>query len=165
VLSAAEGPAKWAAVAILSAASGAGITWALIRGGRTDPAGHPLSVVVAPGPAPQGEAMVQLAPSPPAPMPKVQRPVVEPAAIAPPQAPADAPAKAPANTPTAGRLNINIATAAELELLPDVGPALAKRIIEYRRAHGAFKTVEDLDNVPGIGPKTLEKLRPLVCVP
>lgn len=60
----------------------------------------------------------------------------------------------------AGRkINVNKASAAELELLPDVGPATAKRIIEHRTKHGAFKVLSDLDKVSGIGPKTLEKLK------
>lgn len=56
-------------------------------------------------------------------------------------------------------INVNKATQAELELLPDVGPALAKRIVEYRSQQGAFKSFEDLDKVRGIGPKTIEKFK------
>lgn len=67
-------------------------------------------------------------------------------------------------TPAKTTININTATAAELELLPGIGPALAQRIIDHRREHGAFRRVEDLDDVKGIGPRTLEKLRPLVRV-
>lgn len=63
-----------------------------------------------------------------------------------------------------GRLNINTATAAELELLPGIGPSLAGRIVAHRAEHGAFRRVDDLDDVPGIGPRTVEKLRPLVTV-
>lgn len=64
-------------------------------------------------------------------------------------------------TPTRiGKLiDVNSATQAELELLPDVGPALAKRIIEYRTKHGAFVNLASLDKVTGVGPKTLEKLK------
>ncbi len=62
------------------------------------------------------------------------------------------------------RVNVNTATQAELELLPGIGPALAQRIIEHRRLRGAFRRVEDLDAVKGIGPKMLERLRPLVSV-
>jgi competence protein ComEA len=61
------------------------------------------------------------------------------------------------------RLNPNTATAHELMLLPDIGPALAKRIIEYRQfvtSGPAFASAEDLDRVPGIGPVRVEKLRP-----
>jgi comEA protein len=60
----------------------------------------------------------------------------------------------------AGRkINVNKATAVELELLPDVGPALAKRILDHRAKNGPFKVLDDLDKVSGIGPKTLEKLK------
>ena len=64
--------------------------------------------------------------------------------------------------PTA--LDLNAATAAELELLPDIGPALAQRIVDYRTKHGPFKTIEGLDAVSGIGQKTLAKVRPLLFV-
>lgn len=72
----------------------------------------------------------------------------------------------PAGPSTASPLsvNINAATAAELELLPGIGPALAQRIIEERTRLGSFKSIEDLDKVRGIGPRTLERLRPLVRV-
>ena len=54
------------------------------------------------------------------------------------------------------------ATAAELERLPGVGPALARRIIAHRDSVGAFDSVDQLDRVRGIGPALLAKLRPLV---
>jgi competence protein ComEA len=57
---------------------------------------------------------------------------------------------------------VNTATQAELESLPDIGPALARRIIEFRTSKGPFRRVDELDNVSGIGPRTLERLRPLV---
>lgn len=59
-------------------------------------------------------------------------------------------------------LNINTATPEALERLPRIGPVLARRIIEYRAAHGPFRRLEDLEAVPGIGPKTLQELAPLV---
>lgn len=62
-------------------------------------------------------------------------------------------------------LDLNSATAAELETLPGIGPALAGRIVAYREEHGPFTSVEDLLQVSGIGPATLERLRPLVYVP
>jgi competence protein ComEA len=68
-----------------------------------------------------------------------------------------------ARAPT-GLININTATAAELEELPGIGPSYAKGIIDYRTQNGPFVRVDDLDKVKGIGPKTLEKLRPLVTI-
>lgn len=66
-------------------------------------------------------------------------------------------------TPSGGRrIRINSASQAELEALPGVGPVTAQRIIEYREQVGAFKGLADLDQVSGIGPRTLENLRDLV---
>lgn len=61
-------------------------------------------------------------------------------------------------------VNINTATAEELQSLPRIGPAMAQRIIAWREAHGGFRSVDELDAVPGIGPTLLETLRPLVTV-
>lgn len=63
-----------------------------------------------------------------------------------------------------GKLDVNQATARELEQIPGVGPSLAKKIIDARAARGRFATLEELDEVPGIGPKTLEKLRGVLDV-
>lgn len=68
--------------------------------------------------------------------------------------------KPPADTP----INLNSATAAELEKLPGVGAATAARIVEYRQKNGAFKKIEDLMNVRGIGEKTFLSLKPLITV-
>ena len=65
--------------------------------------------------------------------------------------------------PASGLIDLNRASAEELESLPSIGPALAARIIEYREQH-PFRTVDDLDQVKGIGPKTLEAVRPFVIV-
>jgi competence protein ComEA len=62
-----------------------------------------------------------------------------------------------------GPININRATAVELQALPGIGPKLAERIVETR-AQQPFKSVDDLRRVPGIGAKTLERLRPFVTV-
>lgn len=56
-------------------------------------------------------------------------------------------------------VNINTADVKELEGLPGIGPAKAQAIVDYRKEHGPFATVDDLSKVQGIGPKMLEQLR------
>lgn len=63
-----------------------------------------------------------------------------------------------------GRLNLNTATAGELELLPGLGPKKAATIIEYRQQQGCFKNLESLLEIRGIGPKTIEKWRNYLTV-
>lgn len=58
----------------------------------------------------------------------------------------------------ADRINLNTASAEELELLNGVGPATAAAIVEYREANGGFSTVEDIVNVKGIGDKKAAQL-------
>ena len=62
-----------------------------------------------------------------------------------------------------GVVHLGTATAAELETLPGVGPATSAAILTWRDENGGFRTVDDLLEVPGIGEKTLEALRPLVA--
>lgn len=62
------------------------------------------------------------------------------------------------------RLDLNRATKAELRLLPGLGDLLAQRIVDHRAQHGSFQRIDDLGRVSGIGPKTLERLRPWVIV-
>jgi competence protein ComEA len=88
--------------------------------------------------------------------------VVAPAAPAVPGVPVGT---APAVPGTSGGLvNINTATETELEELPGVGPVTANEIVAYRTEHGPFPSVDSLDDVSGIGPATMEQLRPLVTV-
>jgi competence protein ComEA len=70
----------------------------------------------------------------------------------------------PAKPAPAQPLNLNTATAAELEALPGIGVATAARIIEYRQKVGSFKKIEDLMNVRGIGEKMFLSLKPLIVV-
>jgi competence protein ComEA len=59
-------------------------------------------------------------------------------------------------------VNLNSATAEQLDALDGVGPATAQKILEYRTQHGGFSSVEDLAQIAGIGPKKLEALKPQV---
>jgi competence protein ComEA len=61
-------------------------------------------------------------------------------------------------------VDLNRATATQLEQLSGIGQKMAKRIVEYRRASGPFASVDDLVQVRGIGAVTLKKLRPLLRV-
>ena len=69
-------------------------------------------------------------------------------------------AKQQADAPIA----INQATEKEFQRLPGIGPQIAGRIVAYREQHGAFKTIDDLTQVSGIGPRTLERLRPYLTL-
>ena len=69
----------------------------------------------------------------------------------------------PADT-AAALLNLNTATLEQLERLPGVGPATAKRILEYRQKSGGFKKIEELMNVRGIGEKSFLRLKPQITV-
>lgn len=127
------GAPKWAAIIVLSGASVAGLGWAF---GRDSAAWGKQQTQPIPAPAPAA-----------------------PSAALPAQDPTPAPIPAPSPRKL---LNLNTATQSELELLPNIGPALAKRILDYRATHAPFRRLEDLDPIKGIGPRLLDRLRPFV---
>ncbi len=61
-------------------------------------------------------------------------------------------------------VNVNTATQAELETLQGIGPAKAKAIVDHRKKNGPFKSIDDLQNVSGIGPVTMKRLRKDVTI-
>lgn len=84
------------------------------------------------------------------------------ASDSPPTPPADEQAAPPASP--GGLIDLNRASAEELDTLPGIGPALAARIITFRDTHGPFTSIEQLREVAGIGPALFEKIAPLVDV-
>ena len=152
------GPAKWAAVAVVGGASIVGLGWSVA-----------------------GRSPVAAPPAPPTPhAPSIAAPTAPPTASSPPPAHVVAPSRpghvgaaAAASAepkprgdavPVGGVLDLNSAGADELQLLEGIGPVLAARIIADRRENGPYRSVNDLARVPGIGPRTVEKVRPLVTV-
>jgi competence protein ComEA len=75
---------------------------------------------------------------------------------------AGATAAAPAAGPGGGKVSLSSATVEQLDALPGVGPVTAQKIVDWRTAHGPFRSVDALDDVPGIGPARIEQLRDLV---
>lgn len=66
--------------------------------------------------------------------------------------------------PPEAPVNLNTATSEELQLVPGIGPVTADKILQMRKSYGAFKSVDDLRAVRGIGPKRLEKMRKYLTV-
>ncbi len=73
----------------------------------------------------------------------------------------EAPAAAPRKSET---VNINAATAEQIALLPRVGLKVARRVVDYRKANGSFKRIEDLMEVKGIGEKQFLSLKPYLAI-
>lgn len=90
--------------------------------------------------------------------------------VSPPTVASVAPSRTPRSAPQAAAaatqfpINLNTATAEQLEAIPGIGPVLAHRIIEYRQTRGRFQSVDELLEVRGIGSKRLENMRPYVVV-
>jgi competence protein ComEA len=73
------------------------------------------------------------------------------------------PGAAAVGAPAAGsKVSLAIATIEQLDELPGIGPVTAQKIVDWRATHGPFRSVEDLDAIPGIGPARVEQLRDLV---
>ncbi|MEY4366305.1 MAG: hypothetical protein RLZZ305_1649 [Actinomycetota bacterium] len=85
--------------------------------------------------------------------------------VAPPSPPSTLlPAVVETTVPAREKVNINTATLAQLDTLPGVGPTTARAIMEYRRTKGPFRRIEDLMNVPGIGPTRFARVKTLIAV-
>lgn len=147
-----SGPPKWAAVGLVALSAAGTAAWTLGREARIGPSSAPIYVL-----PPQSTALGVGAPGAGAPGAGVSTPGQQQAAGAEARS-----AQAPPSVRAV--INLNTATQAELELLPGVGPALAKRIIEDRTVRGPYRRVEDLDRVKGIGPRLMERIRPLAKV-
>jgi len=77
--------------------------------------------------------------------------------------PADKAPRAPQKAPE-GKVSLNSASVEQLQTLPRVGAKMAQRIVDYRTANKGFKTIEELRNVKGIGPKVFESLKPFLTL-
>jgi len=132
-----EGPARFVAAGVLGAASIIGLFWSIgwrAPAPRGTTPGHDPAIAAVEKPARSTGSTLESGR-------RASRPAV-----------------------ASGRIDINRASAAELELLPRIGPTLSKRIVAFREKNGPFRTIDALDRVKGIGPKTIERLRPLVSI-
>lgn len=87
-----------------------------------------------------------------------------PGAAVPPATGSGVPPAGAVGAPGGGKINLNTATAAQLDVLPGVGPVLAERIVAHREQHGGFRSVDDLRQVNGIGDARYQELKDLVTV-
>ncbi len=146
--------ARWVAALLISGVGLAGVGYSL----ATRPTPGPQPVVFVPQ---QVEPRVSTPIEPaaaPAPAPSSQ------AQAQPPDRGASISQVDPTNADAGMSIDVNTATAAQLELLPGIGPSRAAAIIESRQTAGPFRTVEDLARVHGIGPATVEGVRPYVRI-
>jgi competence protein ComEA len=88
--------------------------------------------------------------------------VLVPASVAGAGAVAAAPAGSSAGPSASAPVDLNTATAAQLDALPGVGPVTAQKIVDYRQQHGPYTSVDDLDAISGIGPAKIANLKGLV---
>jgi len=150
-----DGPARFAAALVLGAAAIGGMVWSVTSRARA-----PVPSQAFHDPGVGSRRTSETAPRSHAPRTNAPagRSESEPASDTRESQASDRPAVA------GGLIDVNRASATELELLPGIGPTLSQRIVDYREANGPFRTIEALDDVKGIGSKTLEKLRPMVTV-
>ncbi|MEI8061280.1 MAG: ComEA family DNA-binding protein [Candidatus Berkelbacteria bacterium] len=74
------------------------------------------------------------------------------------------PSSATKSATPSGKININTATAAQLDSLPGIGPTYSQRIVDYRNTNGPFSSIDKIQNVKGIGEKTFAKFKDLITV-
>ena len=82
--------------------------------------------------------------------------------IVPRRGPGGAPAAVAGASVPGAKVSLATATVEQLDELPGIGPVTAQKIVDWRTTHGPFRSVDDLDDVPGIGPARIEQLRDLV---
>lgn len=185
------GPAKWAAVIVLGAASIFGIAWSVLTRTHTPSSSEPPGIPVhaaqqgepedTPRSSRTDESSGEHRPATPPPAPAIPdstkpRDLVQgphlPAweqvsASASPSPDTDQTPEEPpeaSDAPAAIRVNVNRADREELQLLPGIGPVMADRIVENRTRLGFFRSLDDLERITGIGPRTVEQLRPHAVV-
>lgn len=85
-------------------------------------------------------------------------------AVAPVAEAVPAPSSATKSATPTGKININTATAAQLDSLPGIGPTYSQRIVDYRNTNGPFSSIDKIQDVKGIGPKTYDKFKDLIML-
>lgn len=168
-------PAKWGAVGVLAAVGVVGLAFSLPQGGdpagtaRASARGRPPLAWVGEGDLGPGLAVEDVARPTSESVPGVGATSelepgsgsdgIDPIVIDSGRHPSVPALRAPPSGGLAQTIDVNSATEAELQLLPGIGPARARAIIEDRRANGPFRSVADLERVRGIGPAIVEGLR------